>query len=74
MSGLVQGVDTTLYGVASSGGSTSAGVIYSFNTSTNLYTDLYEFVGDSGTNPVGSPDIGSGWKTIWADKRMGRSL
>ena len=62
MSGLIQAPDGILYGAASQGNPTGNGVIYSFNTTTNVYTDLYELDSTSGSFPSGSPMLCSNGK------------
>ena len=55
LSGLVESSNGNLYGVASAGGTSLVGVLYSFDPSTNTYTDLYEFEGINGAQPIGHP-------------------
>lgn len=43
-----------LYGMTSSGGSTSAGVIFSIDTTGNVYNELYDFNTATGAKPEGS--------------------
>jgi len=43
-----------LYGMTTSGGLYSSGVIYSFDISTGIFTDVYDFDGTNGSNPKGS--------------------
>jgi uncharacterized repeat protein (TIGR03803 family) len=62
MSGLIQVPGGMLYGAASAGGASTTGVIYSFNTITNTYTDLYELSGPDGISPCGSPMLASDGK------------
>ena len=55
-SGLIEGPAGKLYGVASSGGVTGNGVIYSYDMNTNTYTPEYSFgSGNNGSLPYGSP-------------------
>jgi len=51
---LVKGVDSKLYGMTYSGGANSAGVIFSFDPTTNIYTKLKDFDGTNGSSPNGS--------------------
>jgi uncharacterized repeat protein (TIGR03803 family) len=51
VSGLVVASDCKLYGTALYGGTDSAGVIFSFNTLTNTYTDVYDFQRTTGAMP-----------------------
>jgi len=44
---------TTLYGMTASGGANSNGCIFSFNTSGNVYTDIYDFSHSTGGGPDG---------------------
>ena len=55
MSGMILGPGGILYGAASAGGPANAGVIYSYNTTTQTYTDLYELDSVNGYGPSGSP-------------------
>jgi uncharacterized repeat protein (TIGR03803 family) len=48
---LMQATDGKLYGMAGNGGLNNDGVIYSFNLSDSVYTDLYDFDGPHGSNP-----------------------
>src|ERR1700733_15581787 len=44
-----------LYGTTSEGGANNTGTVFSYNDSTNTYTDLYDFAGDTGgQNPYSS--------------------
>ncbi|MDE3182527.1 MAG: T9SS type A sorting domain-containing protein [Bacteroidota bacterium] len=52
--GLLKAIDGKLYGMANEGGSSDAGVIFSFNPSTFTYTKLKEFDYTNGANPYGS--------------------
>ncbi|CAN5397420.1 hypothetical protein BH20BAC1_BH20BAC1_01670 [soil metagenome] len=51
---LLQASDGKLYGMTSSGGSASAGVIFSFEQSTSTYTRLIDFDINNGRSPRGS--------------------
>ncbi len=53
MSGLILGNDCKLYGATAAGGADSGGVIFSFDPSTNTYTDVYDFVDSTGKEPFG---------------------
>jgi uncharacterized repeat protein (TIGR03803 family) len=44
--GLVQGTDGNLYGVSQSSGSLDGGILYTWNPSTLIYAELYQFTGD----------------------------
>jgi len=46
--------DGKLYGMTTSGGLYGAGVIYSFDVTNNIYTDVLDFDGSNGSNPKGS--------------------
>ena len=48
---LLKATDGKLYGMTTSGGSDSAGVIYSYNPSNSVYTDLFDFDKIHGANP-----------------------
>ncbi len=50
-------VGTVLYGTTSAGGAASDGVLYSYDTATSTYTDLFEFTdtpGAPGSSPAGT--------------------
>ncbi|TKK67474.1 T9SS type A sorting domain-containing protein [Ilyomonas limi] len=53
LAGLIQSAGK-LYGMTNTGGNKGAGVIYSFNPATSMYTNLYSFDGANGSNPYGS--------------------
>jgi uncharacterized repeat protein (TIGR03803 family) len=53
-SGLIMATDGKLYGVTEWGGLHGWGVIFSFDTATNIYTDLFDFTGSTGSSPWGS--------------------
>lgn len=59
-SGLIEGHNGKLYGVASSGGTSFLGVLYSFNMATNLYTPEYSFNQPNGSSPWGCPILKNG--------------
>ncbi len=46
--------NSKLYGLAQLGGANNAGVIFSFEPSTNIYTDLIDFNTTNGSTPVGN--------------------
>jgi uncharacterized repeat protein (TIGR03803 family) len=50
---LMQATDGEFYGLTSSGGSGSNGVIFTFDPNTNLYNKLYDFDGTNGRYPYG---------------------
>ena len=54
--GLIQATDGKLYGMTSYGGLNNSGVIFNFDLSTNVYTDIYDFMGypGNGRNPAAS--------------------
>jgi uncharacterized repeat protein (TIGR03803 family) len=51
---LIQATNGLLYGVTDYGGSSSDGVLYSFNISGSIYTALVNFNGTNGSGPRGS--------------------
>lgn len=51
---LIQASDGKLYGMTQFGGSSNAGVIFSFDLSNSIYTDLKDFDNVSGDYPFGS--------------------
>ncbi|CAN5460032.1 hypothetical protein BH10BAC3_BH10BAC3_17470 [soil metagenome] len=52
---LIQASDGKLYGMTSNYGQfNGAGVIFSFNPSSSIYTKLMDFNGTNGSNPLGS--------------------
>jgi uncharacterized repeat protein (TIGR03803 family) len=53
-SNLLKATDGKLYGMTAGGGLNLAGVIFSFDLSGNIYTDLYDFDGTRGANPNGT--------------------
>jgi uncharacterized repeat protein (TIGR03803 family) len=44
---------TTLYGMTQGGGANNSGCIFSFNTTSNIYKDLFNFNGTDGQTPMG---------------------
>ena len=46
--------DGNLYGLTSSGGLNNGGVLFRFNPTNSLYTDLYDFDGSAGIQPAGT--------------------
>jgi uncharacterized repeat protein (TIGR03803 family) len=48
---VIQATNGMLYGMTNAGGSGGGGVIFSFNITTNTYTDLFNFNGINGANP-----------------------
>ncbi|KAI9452623.1 hypothetical protein F5148DRAFT_1289542 [Russula earlei] len=50
--GTLTPIGTKMYGVTQSGGANSAGVIFSFDTTTSTYTKLYDFNATNGSLPV----------------------
>lgn len=50
----IMGNDGKLYGMTTSGGIYSGGVIYSYDIATGIFTDEFNFNGSSGLNPKGS--------------------
>jgi uncharacterized repeat protein (TIGR03803 family) len=52
--GLIQGTDGKLYGMTMNGGTSSFGVIFSFDPTSGVYTLLYSFDGTHGSHPYGS--------------------
>src|ERR1041385_8602463 len=57
MSGMVEAHNGKLYGVASSGGTSWAGVLYSINMFTNAYTPEYSFNSTTGSTPWACPTL-----------------
>lgn len=53
--GLAQAANGLLYGTTQIGGVNGGGVIYSFNTSTNTYTSVYDFTQATGRFPLAEP-------------------
>ena len=51
---LIQAKDGKLYGMSSFGGALNAGVIFSFDPVTSVYSKLFDFDNDNGANPSGS--------------------
>jgi uncharacterized repeat protein (TIGR03803 family) len=51
---LVDGKKGLLYGETTSGGTNGMGVIFSLDTLTNAYVDIFDFNGSAGSNPYGS--------------------
>lgn len=56
-SGLVETHNGKLYGVASSGGTSWVGVLYSINLATNAYTPEYSFNSVNGSTPWACPTL-----------------
>jgi uncharacterized repeat protein (TIGR03803 family) len=56
----MQAVDGKLYGVTTSGGANNAGVLFSYDLSSNGFVKLYDFTASFGSSPMGnlfqSPD------------------
>ena len=51
---LIQAIDGKLYGMTRLGGANNFGAIFSYDISTNSYTDTYDFDGTHGRGPYGS--------------------
>lgn len=51
---LVAGNDGKYYGTASAGGAFNAGVIYEWDSISNVVTELYDFTGTDGADPRGA--------------------
>lgn len=51
---LLQASDGNLYGMTSQGGNSNAGVIFSFDLKTYIYTKMKDFDGTNGASPFGS--------------------
>jgi len=51
---LIYANNGNLYGMTENGGADSAGVLFSYNIASNTYTDLLDFNGTNGKNPLGS--------------------
>lgn len=51
--GMIKASNGKLYGMTTNGGLNGAGVLYSFNTTTNVQTKLFDFGGLNGGNPYG---------------------
>lgn len=60
MSGVIEGHNDKLYGVASSGGTSWMGVLYSINMVTNAYTPEYSFSSATGSTPWACPNMKNG--------------
>jgi uncharacterized repeat protein (TIGR03803 family) len=58
-SGLAQAANGLLYGTTQIGGLNGGGVIYSFNTTTNVYTSVYDFTQATGRFPLAEPVLAS---------------
>ncbi len=56
---LYQASDGKLYGVTTTGGNNLQGVLYSFDVSTNTYTDLHDFWASEGYGPRAYPIEGA---------------
>jgi uncharacterized repeat protein (TIGR03803 family) len=54
-SGLVQGSDKFLYGVAARGGLNSVGTLFKVNTTGTTFADLHDFETATGDTPFGTP-------------------
>ena len=52
LAGLILASNGLIYGTTSDGGANGVGVIYSVDPVTNSYTDVYDFTGTTGSNPV----------------------
>ena len=52
--GLLKATDGKLYGLTQQGGTNNNGVIFSFDTATNIYTVVYDFDSIHGSHPGGS--------------------
>ncbi len=48
---LIQATNGLIYGITYDGGAANEGVIFSFDITTNVYTDLFDFGGLNGMNP-----------------------
>lgn len=59
-SGLVEAANGKLYGVASSGGTSWLGVLYSIDLITNFYTPEFSFSAVNGSSPWGAPILKNG--------------
>ncbi len=53
LSRMIVGSNGLLYGTADLGGTNSAGVLYSFNTASNVYTQVYEMANNGLSDPWG---------------------
>lgn len=51
---LMQASDSKIYGTTQQGGAIGNGVLFSFDLSSGVYTDLYDFDGTHGSTPNGS--------------------
>jgi uncharacterized repeat protein (TIGR03803 family) len=56
---LVQGSDGKLYGVASAGGASSVGTLFTMDTAGTALTVLKAFSGSDGVNPYSTPTLGT---------------
>ena len=52
---MIQALDSNLYGMTWQGGAYGNGVIFKFNITTNTYTDLVDFTGNTGAFPGAFP-------------------
>ncbi|MGP8215329.1 MAG: choice-of-anchor tandem repeat GloVer-containing protein, partial [Bacteroidia bacterium] len=51
---LIKATDGLYYGMTAEGGINNDGVIFSYDSATKAYTELFEFNGQNGANPYGS--------------------
>jgi uncharacterized repeat protein (TIGR03803 family) len=59
---LVQGSDGKFYGMTFEGGANNYGVIFQYDSTTNIYTDKIDFTYSNGSSPLGSLVQGSDGK------------
>lgn len=52
--GLIKATDGKLYGMTQVGGANNQGVLFSYDFSTSVYTDLFDFISTTGYSPLGS--------------------
>jgi uncharacterized repeat protein (TIGR03803 family) len=59
---VVEGEDGKLYGLTEAGGLYNSGVLFEYDFSSSKYKVLFEFDGDNGSTPMGSPIIAADGK------------
>ncbi|WP_109831304.1 choice-of-anchor tandem repeat GloVer-containing protein [Reichenbachiella versicolor] len=69
-SSLIEGSGGLLYGATASGGSSSLGVLFGFNTTNNTYTKLHDFNRTDGRSPEGALTLANDGK-LYGTTRFG---